>query len=326
MQASMIGVAGHLRAGPDSEWAAADYSLSDGFLEARPTSGGAADHGSPVVRWPLAEIQHVTELVPSHDGRMVVELTLAGGAGFEAAIPVAFVADLCARLARASAVRPPSPAASAPPPPPGVPGRAAPPMVGGQVASHPAAPATHVQAQGPPSAGAVAPPVAPAHQAEPATVGRGRVLIAVVGATVVVALLAGIGILWQRASQERERAEAAERSLAELTEQLRSTQSELATTTERLATADGEVEDLTLRVSELSNEKAQVQDERNAAQELNRLGADAASRMLDCRDQVLLALDYVLDEYYLSASDVLESAVPICNAADDAVAAFSAAL
>lgn len=106
-------------------------------------------------------------------------------------------------------------------------------------------------------------------------------------------------------------------------QQLTRTRASLASTSATLKEVTADRDSLDARVSELTNEKAQVQDERNAAQELARLGADAAQQMLDCRDRILDAMTSMASSYYISASAELDAATPVCQRANSAVAAFS---
>ena len=164
-------------------------------------------------------------------------------------------------------------------------------------------------------------------------------MLAAVAIASVIALIATSAVLWSHSASESARADVAEVNLQQttarvkdLTSQLDTANATLATTkkdldtrTTELTASKAENADLTTRVGELGNEKAQVQDERNAAQELSRLGATAAAGMADCRDRLLDIIGYVLDEYYLTASAALDAATPICQAANSAVAAFQAA-
>ena len=98
-----------------------------------------------------------------------------------------------------------------------------------------------------------------------------------------------------------------------------------------LATETAKSQALDLRISELTNEKAQVQDERNVAQEVSRLGGVAASQMLDCRDRLLDAMSSLVggSSYYPNYSGMsarLDAAVPICQQANSSIDAFIGAL
>jgi len=166
-------------------------------------------------------------------------------------------------------------------------------------------------------------PAAGSHRpAEPARPGRRRWLT---GLLVAVAALA-IGAAAVTAAQFRSRALDAEQQAERRLDQLRTTEAELADLRADHEAMTKERDDLELRVSELANEKAAVQDERNAARELARLGANAAEKMLECRNKILDAMGYILDDYYLAASTALDVAVPVCQAANTAVAAFSDAV
>lgn len=125
---------------------------------------------------------------------------------------------------------------------------------------------------------------------------------------------------WVRSSDEaallEQQLQRTESDLSALRGDLEDSQAELtAMTSER--------DDLELRVSELSNEKANVQDERNAAQELSRLGADAAEQMLDCRNRLLDVMESMLYASLASVNSQLDAVTPICQSANSAVAAFA---
>lgn len=299
MQNTIAAVGGHLQSPRSGEWLPVIYEVSGGYLGVRP---GAQDVVGvvPEVIWALADVSGVTELAPAADGRSTVEIRFASGNLIRASLPVDFRDQLCAQLAAAAATTQ-TPAASPAFAPP---------------ATAPVAPAAV------PVAGTLAPADEPSVAGEP----RGQGLrLAVFGlAALSLVLLAATGFLWQRSSQQQDRAVAAEEALQERTSEVASLTRKVEQTEAQLAEAQTEVGDLTTRISELSNEKAQVQDERNAAQEANRLGLDAASKMEECRNRLASTLSYVLDDLYIAAGDALDEAVIACDEADEAVAAFVA--
>ena len=151
-------------------------------------------------------------------------------------------------------------------------------------------------------------------------------------------LVAQIFVFRGNAQEQAERATRAEKSLASTSATLDKTESSLTTsesaltsTKGLLATETAKSQALDLRISELTNEKAQVQDERNVAQEVSRLGGVAASQMLDCRDRLLDAMSSLVggSSYYPNYSGMsarLDAAVPICQQANSSIDAFIGAL
>lgn len=109
-------------------------------------------------------------------------------------------------------------------------------------------------------------------------------------------------------------------------EQLTETKASLDKATTALSEVTTERDSLKQRVTEVTNEKAQVQDERNASQEVARLGGLAAQQMLDCRDRLLTAMRSLVSGFDVTTSVLLDRAVPVCQAANSAVSAFSDAL
>ena len=328
--------AGYYRSSSAMAWAPASYRVKPGFLDVMPAEAAQASL-VPVERLPLTSIVSLGETAPPENGLMTVNAVLADGRSFDAAVPGDFVGAWCRALEAAAA----APQRTVPVPPP------IPPAM---VATSPSVPvavpaaAASVTAvtgaasnQSPSLTGASSAGVdtTPAHSG-PAR--RGRLLGAVAIASVF-ALIVTSAILWSRSASESARAEVAEVNLQRTTDRVKELTTELdaanatLTTTKRdldartteLTASKAENEDLTTRVGELGNEKAQVQDERNAAQELSRLGAEAAAGMADCRDRLLDIIGYVLDEFYIVASAALDVATPICQSANSAVAAFQAA-
>jgi len=151
-------------------------------------------------------------------------------------------------------------------------------------------------------------------------------------------LVAQIFVFRGNAQEQAERATRAEKSLASTSATLDKTESALTTSESSLTSTKGllatettRAQALDLRISELTNEKAQVQDERNVAQEVSRLGGIAASQMLDCRDRLLDAMSALLggSSYYPNYSGMsarLDAAVPICQEANSSIDAFIGAL
>ena len=328
--------AGYYRSSSAMAWAPASYRVKPGFLDVMPAQVAQAS-SVPVERLPLTSIVSLGETAPPENGLMTVNAVLADGRSFDAAVPSDFVDAWCRALEVAAA----APQRTVPVPPP---------MPPAMVATSPSVPvavpaaaasvtAATVAASNQPSSLVGASPAgvatAPAHSA-PAR--RGRLLGAVAIASVF-ALIVTSAILWSRSASESARAEVAEVNLQRTTDRVKELTTELdaanatLTTTKRdldartteLTASKAENADLTTRVGELGNEKAQVQDERNAAQELSRLGAEAAAGMADCRDRLLDIIGYVLDEFYIVASAALDVATPICQSANSAVAAFQAA-
>ncbi|MFZ4434811.1 MAG: hypothetical protein ACOYOQ_16595, partial [Microthrixaceae bacterium] len=103
--------------------------------------------------------------------------------------------------------------------------------------------------------------------------------------------------------------------------ELAASQALVTKTKGELDAVTNERNELKQRVSEVTNEKAQAQDERNAARELARLGSIAAQQMLDCRNRLIDAMrSFIYGDY---ATSELDAAVPVCQQANSAVAAFS---
>jgi len=297
----------------------------------------------PVEFVPFESIVGVDEIAPQHGDVMTVQVRLVDGQQFDAALPNHFVTQLCGLLDGAEAVRTPGSLVPVAAPPPEAthispatavmapitevaPAVGVAPVVG--VAPAVMAPITHVA----PAVGvAPAAGVAPGHSAP--TRNRKRLLAQILAVASVLALVITSAVLLAQLNEQRQRADAAEATLASTRSQLALAQKALDETQKDLASRDAELAksvaentDLTTRVSELGNEKAKVQDERNAAEEVSRLGARAASGMLDCRNRLIDALDYIIDELYISGSAALEAATPVCQQANTDIAAFDAAI
>ncbi len=173
------------------------------------------------------------------------------------------------------------------------------------------------------SGSSVAPPkVAATYTMRPVR-SRRAVALGVACALLVVALAAATLIFRSRSVASEELAATRAHQLTETNADLKETKAALEKASADLATTSTERDSLKLRVSEVTNEKAQVQDERNAAQEVARLGAIAAQKMLDCRNRIIDAMSSLLDGYLGSTSAQLDSAVPVCQEANSAVAEFS---
>jgi hypothetical protein len=333
--------AGYYRSSSAMAWAPASYRVKPGFLDVMPAQVAQASL-VPVERLPLTSIVSLGETAPPENGLMTVNAVLADGRSFDAAVPSDFVDAWCRALEVAAAApqrtvpvpppMPPAMVATSPSVPIAVPAAAA------TVAASAWGASNQLSSNQPSSLVGASPAgvaTAPAHSS-PAR--RGRLLGAVAIASVF-ALIVTSAILWSRSASESARAEVAEVNLQRTTDRVKELTTELdaanatLTTTKRdldartteLTASKAENADLTTRVGELGNEKAQVQDERNAAQELSRLGAEAAAGMADCRDRLLDIIGYVLDEFYIVASAALDVATPICQSANSAVAAFQAA-
>ncbi len=168
---------------------------------------------------------------------------------------------------------------------------------------------------------------------------RPRTLLGILAAVALCGfLVAQIFVFRGNAQEQADRATRAEKSLVSTSATLDRTKSSLTTsessltsTKGLLATETARAQALDLRISELTNEKAQVQDERNVAQEVSRLGGIAASEMLDCRDRLLDAMSSLVggSSYYPNYSGMsarLDAAVPICQQANSSIDAFIGAL
>ena len=310
-------VSGYFRSVGAADWSAARFVLHDDWMDLVPAAPSAADQ-VPVDRIGLAEITGVDQ-VGAQDGALgTIEVRRRSGRAFEAAVPPAFTDLVCAELQRvhstAQSTDPmPTPVATA--------AVAAPPTA--------AVPLLEPPVTAPVASAAVVPVP---DDATDRLRSRKRLATRVFATLAVAGLLgASVGFFVQSRSQ-RDRAERAESTLAqtqaqldETTANLERTENEAATTQTELDAANAANGDLTTRVSELGNEKAQVQDERNAAQELSRLGADAAAQMTSCADLLVDIISYVLNESYLIASSALDRATPVCQSASTAVGAFQAA-
>lgn len=152
---------------------------------------------------------------------------------------------------------------------------------------------------------------------------RRSVLIGAVSLVVMVVLAVMAFVFHTQASKAADLAESRGEQLAETKGSLDKANTDLAKANTDLSQVTTERDALKLRVSEVTNEKAQVQDERNVAQEAARLGAIAAQKMFDCRNMLLDAMSAMIDEYYSTATARIKEAVPVCQAANSAVSAFS---
>lgn len=148
---------------------------------------------------------------------------------------------------------------------------------------------------------------------------RRRRSTSIVLVLVVLALVVAVSV----AVRSAHRADDSETLARHRLEKLSTTARELATTRSRLHEAVATRDSLEQRISQLTNDKAQIQDQRNAAQELARLGAQAAQQMLECRDQILDAMESMAADLYATASAQLDTAVSLCQSANSAVAQFS---
>jgi hypothetical protein len=279
-------------------------------------------------RWPISAIQSVEEVSSASAANSTIEIRFANGDALSVAPVSDFTSALLSRL-RGDDEPPAHPTAATAPieadpmrPPPYV---GNPPLSSNHPPNRPA----------PQVVSAISPSMTdsdpngtttidPAAEGDPTNRRRRRRRTAV--AVLVGVLLIALASTAVLATQLRTRAIDAEALAAERATELRTTRAELEQTREDLETTTAELAAAELRVSELANEKAAVQDERNAAQEISRLGANAAAMMADCRDRLLDAMGYLVDQYYIVASAALEVASPICQAANSAVAEFSDAL
>ncbi len=309
---------GYFRHHPDRPWAAAQFAVAPGRLgvSPNPETVGVV----PVEFVPFESIVGVDEIAPQHGDVMTVQVRLVDGQQFDAALPKQFVTQLCGLLDGAEATHAPGGLVPVTAPPP--------------EATH-VSPATSVMVPitdvAPAVGAAPGVGVAPEHTAPNRN--RKRLLAQILAVASVLALVATSVVLLTQLNEQRQRADAAEATLASTRSQLALAQKALDETQKDLASRDAELAksvaentDLTTRVSELGNEKAKVQDERNAAEEVSRLGARAASGMLDCRNRLIDALDYIIDELYISGSAALEAATPVCQQANTDIAAFDAAI
>jgi len=299
-------VSGYFRTDGSTNWSAAQFVCHDDWLDVTPEPPSTATQ-VPVDRIGLSEITGVDEVGPQSGALATIEIRRLSGTAFQAAVPSSFTELLCDGLRRVHSAAQPTSTLSMPMLPP-------------EAGSQP---------------GGVAPttPVPPASGGPTAHGGRRKrralQVLAVLAAAGVLGVVAG---LFAQSRSQRDRAERAESELAaaqlqldETAATLERTQQELATKQAALDAANAANGDLTTRVSELGNEKAQVQDERNAAQELSRLGADAAAQMTSCADLLVDIVGYVLEESYTTASIALDTATPVCQSASSAVGAFQAA-
>ncbi len=271
-----------------------------------------SDAAGSVGTLPLSTVVSVDEVGPSPVGEPALEILFDNGVGLSVVPSADFTDQLITRLratdgrAEAAALSPAlaTPAAAAPPPYLG-----SPPVI--DLRAAPTVPHTPI----PP----LASPQDPVDRGSTPTSTPRRIVAALLIGTLITSLIATAVV----ANRFHDRATNAEELAEQRAVELRSTRDELDEARRNLAATTATLEATELRVSELTNEKAAVQDERNAAQELARLGADAATMMLDCRDRILDAMSYILDSSYLSVSTVLDAALPVCQAANTAVAAFS---
>ncbi|MFM7064624.1 MAG: hypothetical protein ACKO04_14210 [Actinomycetes bacterium] len=331
--------AGYYRSEPDQGWAAAVFGLTSEHLYLRPAHADAAS-SVPLERLALLSVSGLDEVAPAQDGVMWVAVGLATGRTFEAAVPESFVDAFCAALERSAAPAPLAPGPPTPGPPATAPNQPLPivpvgtvPVGTVPVGTVPVGAVPGATAPGHAPAGG-APAAVPLTGPYPAVVpvddqvqdpSRRRTLAAVLVAVALFALAATSAVLWQHGSNETERADRNAALLDETRKSLRKTSASLKDTKAELEQSTQTNNELTQRVSELGNEKAVAQDERNAAREVARLGAQAAEAMLDCRNRILNALEYVADGLYASATTILDTAVPICQSANSAVAEFQEA-
>jgi hypothetical protein len=168
------------------------------------------------------------------------------------------------------------------------------------------------------------PPAAPAGEtAEKRKWATRRFLAITAASLLVVGLLAATLTYRSKYEASSELADRTAAELAETTAALDESEASLAKTTAELAEMTSDRDDQTQRVAELSNEKAQIQDERNASQELARLGAVAAQEMQNCRNQLLDVMTAMFDSSIYVVNAMLDAVVPVCQAANSSVAAFS---
>lgn len=298
-------VSGYYRPVGSNEWSAARFAQHDDWLDLTPEPPSTAAQ-VPIDRIGLSEIIGVDEIGPQGGALATIEIRRRSGTAFHAAVPPTFIEVLCNGLQRVH---------HAPPPVSTVPNPIVAPA-GAAIETEASIPTNHLAPVG-----------------APAPAGRRKRLVLRALAVLVVAGLLGAAVgLFAQSRAQRDRAELAESELVstraqldEATANLERTQGELTSRQAALDAANAANGDLTTRVSELGNEKAQVQDERNAAQELGRLGADAAAQMTSCADLLVDIIGYVLEEFYATASIALDAATPVCQSASAAVGAFQAA-
>jgi hypothetical protein len=271
------------------------------------TAGGA-------IGLPLNEVISVEEEMSPANGQVIV-VTMQDGFLLHLRVSEVFVAAFLERLAqsidRTGAPTTDSPLASAPPTPVSPSSAVEPP------AFRPS-PVSGVSPQGLADSGmpATSPNAGPNDVATKEKRPLARILAFAAVALLVVGL---VGATFTFRSKYEASSDLADRNAAELEE----TSAVLEKTTADLATMTSERDDQTQRVTELSNEKAQVQDERNASQELARLGAVSAQEMQDCRNQLLDVMSAMLDSSVYVASAMLDAVVPVCQSANTSVAAFA---
>lgn len=310
---------GYCRNGDHEPWQAAHFRFDDEVLRVAPQQSG-----QPPVDVALADIVDVHELTIDLTGPPTVVFATRSGHRFEVLLEQRFTDGLCTALRRSTAgeATPHSPAGNGGPRP---------------IAAL-TAPAEAVTFDARPPSAPTPPEVSAARLL---AVRRRLGLKPVAVAAIAFALVAGLALNnWRVAGINSDRADQAEASLqsarsdlatsredaSKANSQLASTKSELNTALANVTRLERENVTLTDRISEVSNDKAQAQDERNAAAELARIGAEAGAKMLECRDRVLDALSYVLDEYYVSAAAALDAAKPTCQMANTLVAQLQSAI
>lgn len=156
---------------------------------------------------------------------------------------------------------------------------------------------------------------------------RRRVARSTIALAVVLAIVSALAVVaWSQGRDWRERSVNLQRQVTAGAKRERAAASEISTLKDEKSQLDR-------RISELTNEKAQVQDERNVAKETARLGAVAADALLECRSDLVDSMSAVLDaasSYSSSlwgyANDQVTQATGTCRAANAAVEEFSTAL
>jgi Tfp pilus assembly protein PilX len=167
-------------------------------------------------------------------------------------------------------------------------------------------------------------PGAESHSSRRTRSGRLLVLVLVIG---LLALAAVSVLLHQRGTGWQERALAAEASVAELRADLGRTQEELTATRGLLDTANARVAELERRTTELTNEKGQIQDERNRWMQVSQLGAQSVDALQQCMSDISTAMDGLFDDgtSYAAYSVMLSRARASCSAAGNKVDEFAGA-
>lgn len=253
--------------------------------------------GGTFITLPVADIRSIEALAAPAGGQLTVAILLRNGGRVTGTWPDSFTAPAMAALSSG---------------------------VDHSTAASPSAAATTTAL--PPALATT--PSPPAISGVPERPSRRRQVLAAVGATVLVAALVIVYVgLHQRGTGWQRRAEKAERTVTELTQQRDALDRDLANVRRDLATSQARAADLDRRVGELSTEKGQVQDERNHWMEVSTLGAESVTAMQQCMSDISTAIDGLLDRYTSVSAYRAQTAraEASCRDAGSKVAAFAGA-